>query len=166
MKRRTIGPATAALFDRRLQQTSAPLKWDAQGVLNFMLWVGPVSSVFDFLLFGLMWWGFSASVLGRQGLFQSGWFVEGLLSQTLIVHLIRTRKIPFLQSRASWQMILATLAVIAIGQALPFTSLGRSMGLQALPGVYFVWLWLILAGYAALTQFVKSRYIRHYNAWI
>ena len=102
----------------------------------------------------------------HRTLFQSGWFIEGLLSQTLIVHMIRTRKIPFIQSRASWQVTGLTVLVMAIGILIPFTPLGHSIGLESLPLSYFPWLVGILLTYCILTQLVKSWYIRRFVKWL
>ncbi|EFE97465.1 hypothetical protein HMPREF0758_0756 [Serratia odorifera DSM 4582] len=110
-----------------------------------------------------MWWIFKANTPEAQTLFQSGWFIEGLLSQTLIVHMIRTRKIPFVQSRPSWPLLLTTLLVIACGIGLTFSPLAGFLQLQALPLGYFPWLLLILAGYMVLTQGVKGWFVRRYG---
>ena len=99
-------------------------------------------------------------------LFQSGWFIEGLLSQTLVVHMIRTRKIPFIQSGAAWPVMLATLIVIAIGVVLPFTMLGAKIGLVPLPWTYFPWLVATLLCYCVLTQVVKTWYIKKFSRWL
>jgi len=114
----------------------------------------------------LMWHVFSANTVGSQSLFQSGWFIEGLLSQTLIVHMIRTRRIPFIQSRASMPVMVMTAAVMAFGIALPFTSLGSSIGLQPLPVSYFPWLIGTLLAYCTLTQLVKTWFIRRFDNWL
>lgn len=97
-----------------------PRKWDAQNIGRFMIWIGPTSSIFDITTFALMWYVFSANSVEMQTLFQSGWFVEGLLSQTLVVHMLRTRKIPFFQSTAAWPVLLMTSLVIALGIYVPF----------------------------------------------
>jgi P-type Mg2+ transporter len=143
-----------------------PRKWEAGDIARFMIFVGPVSSVFDITTFCLMWFVFGADSPERQALFQSGWFVESLLSQTLIVHMIRTRKIPFIQSAASPPVLLLTAAVIAIGILIPFLPLGASIGLQALPASYLPWLIVTLLAYCALTQFVKAVYIRRFGKWL
>ncbi|EPY5387604.1 cation transporting ATPase C-terminal domain-containing protein, partial [Salmonella enterica subsp. enterica serovar Schwarzengrund] len=96
-------------------------------------------------------------------LFQSGWFVVGLLSQTLIVHMIRTRRLPFIQSRAAWPLMAMTLLVMVVGVSLPFSPLASYLQLQALPLSYFPWLIAILAGYMTLTQLVKGFYSRRYG---
>ena len=131
-----------------------------------MIYIGPISSVFDIATYCLMWYVFACNSPEHQTLFQSGWFVEGLLSQTLIVHMIRTRKIPFFQSRATWPVLGLTFLIMAMGIAIPFTSFGLSIGLEPLPLSYFPWLVLILVSYCVLTQFMKSWYIRRFSKWL
>ncbi|HVX40075.1 MAG TPA: magnesium-translocating P-type ATPase [Gemmatimonadaceae bacterium] len=143
-----------------------PRQWRADDIGRFMMCVGPTSSVFDILTFWLMWRVFGANAPARQTLFQSGWFVESLATQTLIVHMIRTAKIPFLQSRASWPVLATTGAIIACGLLLPFATIGTKLGLQPLPGWYFAWLVAILLGYGALVQGVKQWYVRRFGAWL
>jgi Mg2+-importing ATPase len=140
-----------------------PRRWDVGAINRFMLFLGPVSSVFDYATFCLMWFFFGAKTPEAQSLFQSGWFVEGLLSQTLIVHIIRTRRIPFVESRASLPLTVLTVAVMILGLLIPFTSLGETLGLTPLPLSYFPWLAAILIGYCALGQMVKSWYARRYG---
>ena len=94
------------------------------------------------------------------------WFVEGLLSQTLIVHMIRTRKIPFIESRAATPVISLTMIVIAIGIFIPFSSFANSLKFTALPLQYFLWLFLLLFCYCSLTQFVKMIFIKKFNQWL
>lgn len=143
-----------------------PRKWEAGDIARFMIFVGPTSSVFDVTTFALMWFVFGANSVAHQSLFQSGWFVESLLSQTLIVHMIRTRKIPFIQSVAAPPVLILTAIVIGIGIFIPFSPLGASVGLQALPAGYFPWLAATLVAYCALTQVVKSVYIRRFSQWL
>jgi Mg2+-importing ATPase len=128
-----------------------------------MLIVGPVSSLFDYVTFAVLWFVFDANTPARQSLFQSGWFVESLLTQTLIVHIIRTSRIPFLQSNPAPLMALITLVVMAIGIAIPFTPIGPGLGLVPLPAAFFGWLALILLAYACLTQLVKGWFVRRYG---
>lgn len=143
-----------------------PRKWEAQGIAKFMFFLGPTSSIFDMTTFALMWFVFGANSVGMQALFQSGWFVEGLLTQTLIVHIIRTQKIPFIQSRAALPVILLTAFIMAIGLFLPFSSLGAYIGLVTLPWAYFPWLVLTLLCYCVLTQGVKVWYMRMFKQWL
>ena len=143
-----------------------PRKWDARGIARFMVFIGPISSIFDILTFILMWHVFGANSVEKQSLFQSGWFVVGLLTQTLIVHMIRTQHIPFIQSRAATPVILLTAAIMAAGVYLPFSPLGEHLGLVPLPGAYFPWLVAILLGYCVLTQVVKRFYIHRFGQWL
>lgn len=145
------------------EQIRKPQRWNPADLGRFMLFFGPISSIFDILTFCLMWFVFHANTVASQSLFQSGWFVVGLLSQTLIVHMIRTRRVPFIQSRAAWPLMLMTLLVMVIGIALPFSPLASYLQLQALPLSYFPWLIAILAGYMTLTQLVKGFYSRRYG---
>jgi P-type Mg2+ transporter len=140
-----------------------PRRWRIDDIGRFMLFFGPVSSVFDYVTFGLMFYVLKANSPEHQALFQSGWFVEGLLSQTLIVHMIRTRKLPFIQSRAAPALTLSTLAVMVVGVLLPFTPFGHSLGMVPLPLRFFGWLALILPAYMVLAQIVKTGFIRRYG---
>jgi Mg2+-importing ATPase len=117
-----------------------PRKWDAGGIARFMVFIGPISSIFDIVTFLVMWNVFQANTVEKQSLFQSGWFVVGLLTQTIIVHMIRTQHIPFIQSRAATPVILLTASIMAFGIYLPFSSLGEHLGMVPLPLPYFGWL--------------------------
>lgn len=145
------------------EQIQKPQRWNPADLGRFMVFFGPISSIFDILTFCLMWWVFHANTPEAQTLFQSGWFVVGLLSQTLIVHMIRTRRLPFIQSRAAWPLMAMTLLVMVVGISLPFSPLASYLQLQALPLSYFPWLIAILAGYMTLTQLVKGFYSRRYG---
>lgn len=142
-----------------------PRKWDAKNIGRFMLWMGPTSSVFDITTFWLMWHVFAANSVEAQALFHSGWFVEGLLSQTLVVHMLRTGKIPFIRSRAALPVMLMTGLVMVVGVLIPFTPLGSAFGLVPLPLSYFPWLLATLLGYCLLTQGVKTLYMRRFGQW-
>jgi len=158
---------TAIPFDRMDDDyLSKPRRWDASDLSRFMIYTGPISSIFDITTYLLMWHVFGCSSPGAQSLFQSGWFVEGLLSQTLIVHMIRTKKIPFIQSRASWPVMCMTLAIMAAGIIIPFTRFGSCIGLTPLPLSYFPWLAATLITYCVLTQVVKEWYIRRFKRWL
>lgn len=140
-----------------------PLRWNPKDIGRFMLFFGPISSVFDIATFSVMWWVFGASTPARQTLFQSGWFVVGLLTQTLVVHLIRTPKLPFVQSRAAAPLLAMTGAIMLIGLWLPMGALAPYFKLQPLPPPYYGWLALILFGYFLLTTLMKRFYIRHFG---
>ncbi|MGN8072514.1 magnesium-translocating P-type ATPase [Mucilaginibacter sp. SG564] len=143
-----------------------PKKWDASGITRFMLYIGPISSIFDYATFAVMFFVFKANSQAHQQLFQSGWFIEGLLSQTLIVHMIRTRKIPFIQSWATAPIIALTSMIMLIGILIPFSSFAESLKMQPLPLIYFPWLIGILTAYCILTQLVKTWYIKKFNQWL
>ena len=130
-----------------------------------MVWIGPISSLFDIATFIALWFVFHAYG-PNQSLFQSGWFIESLLSQTLIVHMIRTEKIPFVQSRASVPVLLLTSVIMAVGVYVPFSAIGSSVGLVAVPARFFPWLAAMLLLYGALTQLVKTAYMRRFHAWL
>jgi Mg2+-importing ATPase len=158
---------TAIPWDRVDEEfVKQPRQWDSRGIATFMLCLGPVSSLFDIAAFLVLWFAFGANTLAAQSLFQSGWFVEGLLTQTLIVHMIRTEKIPFIESTAAPALVLLTLLVMACGVWLPFSSLAPALRLQALPLGYFPWLGAILVVYCLLAQFVKRSYIRRFGSWL
>ncbi|MDR9543146.1 magnesium-translocating P-type ATPase [Acinetobacter baumannii] len=140
-----------------------PQRWQPEEVGRFMVVFGPISSIFDMITFGLMWFVFSANTPEHQTLFQSGWFVVGLLTQTLIVHMIRTAQIPFIQSRAATPLLIMTAVIMCIGIFLPMGPLASYLKLQALPLSYFLYLPLILGAYMCVTQWVKKIYIRRYG---
>jgi P-type Mg2+ transporter len=146
------------------EQIAKPRPWDIGALAKFILFIGPCSSIFDYTTFLIMLFVFDAWTPDRAPVFQTGWFVESLLTQTLIVHVIRTQKIPFLQSRASGPLIAMTVVIMSIGLLIPLTPLGRYLGFVPLPALYWGLLTLTLLAYMALTQAVKSWLIR--RAWI
>jgi Mg2+-importing ATPase len=131
--------------------------------MGLIMMIGPISSIFDYLTFALMWFVFKANSLETQALFQTGWFVESIFTQTLIVHVIRTNKIPFLQSRASRQLTLTSLAIVSIAAFLPYSPLGPSLGLVPLPGLFWLFLLAFMLGYMLLTQFIKTWFNKKYG---
>jgi Mg2+-importing ATPase len=143
-----------------------PKKWDAGGIARFMVFIGPISSIFDYATFALMFFFFKANLPQHQSLFQSGWFVEGLLSQTLIVHMIRTKKIPFLQSMATVPVLMLTAVIMLAGMIIPFSPLAVALKMQPLPAVYFPFLIGILLCYCVLTQYIKVWFIKKFNQWL
>lgn len=142
-----------------------PRKWDAKNIGRFMLWIGPTSSIFDITTFALMWYVFAANSVEAQALFQSGWFIEGLLSQTLVVHMLRTQKIPFIQSCATLPVLLTTALIMAIGIYIPFSPLGAMVGLEPLPMSYFPCLVATLLSYCLVAQGMKRFYIQRFGQW-
>jgi magnesium-transporting ATPase (P-type) len=150
----------------------SPQAWDISFIRRFLFRIGPISSLFDYATFALMWFVFGCSAwiggdadvkLHAMRLFNTGWFVESLLTQTLIVHIIRTNRVPFFQSSASVPLLLSTAVVMAMAIALPYTPLGSLIGLVPLPAAF----WPIVAGfltaYAVITHFAKTRFNRKHG---
>lgn len=142
-----------------------PRKWNIGNIRRFMLVIGPISSIFDYATFGLMWFVFHCNTAGGAGerLFQTGWFVESLLTQTLIVHIIRTRRVPFVGSRASLPMTLTTLSVMAVAVWLPYSRFAPALGFERLPVAYWFWIVGFLVVYGVLTHTVKTWFLRRYG---
>jgi len=140
-----------------------PRKWEIANITRFILTIGPISSIFDYVTFGLMWFVFNSTSSEKAGLFQTGWFVESLLSQTLIVHVIRTGKIPFLQSKPSLPLLITTLVICAVGTYLPYSIFANSLQMAPLPSIYWLYLTFILAAYLGLTQIVKASLIKRFG---
>ncbi|MNI41172.1 Magnesium-transporting ATPase, P-type 1 [compost metagenome] len=143
-----------------------PKKWNADDIGKFMVYIGPISSIFDIITFLLMWYVFKANSDATQGLFQSGWFIVGLISQILIVHIIRTKKVPFIESRASMPVVVLSLVIVILGISVPFIGFGEAIGLEALPMNYFFWITFILLMYCVVVQMAKKMYIKKFNKWI
>jgi Mg2+-importing ATPase len=146
------------------EQIASPRPWSMREITRFILFIGPCSSVFDYTTYGLMLYVFQCWDPARAALFQTGWFVESLLTQTLIIHVIRTNRLPFLQSRASAPLIATTIGVMALAVWLPFSPLAATLGLVGLPALYWPLLALTLLAYIALTQAVKAWLLK--RAWI
>ena len=145
-------------------QIAKPRPWHMGEIARFILFVGPCSSVFDYTTYLLMLLVFQCWDPARQSLFQTGWFVESLLTQTLIIHVIRTNRIPFLQSRASWPLLFTTVVIMAVGVILPSSPVGPWIGFEPLPPLYWPLLLATLIAYVLLTQGVKMLLIR--KGWI
>jgi Mg2+-importing ATPase len=152
-----------------------PRKWDAQSVGRFMLWIGPTSSIFDITTYLLMYLWICPVFIGKYGsigseadllfmkMFQTGWFVESMWSQTLIIHTLRTPKIPFIQSRASMAVTLITIAGILTVTIIPLTPIGTALGLVPLPLIYFPWLALTIILYTIVASLLKRNYIKRFG---
>ncbi len=153
-----------------------PRKWDASSIGKFMLWIGPTSSVFDITTYALMFFVIGPSVfggayhtlnpeaqIGFMSLFNTGWFVESLWSQTLVIHMIRTKKIPFIQSRASKPVTLFTTLAIIVGTIIPFTPVGSYLKMTSLPFEYFPWLIVTIIAYMVLAQTIKNLFVKKFG---
>src|SRR5215468_11034998 len=158
------------------QQIAKPRPWNMGEIAKFIIFIGPISSIFDYTTYAMMWFIFKCNNLDlaapahlaarfanptspndtyAAALFHSGWFVESLMTQTLIVHVIRTNLVPFIQSRASWQLTMTTLLIMAIGAYLPVSPLAVFLGFVPLPPLYWLLLLLTLVCYVGVTQLVK-----------
>jgi P-type Mg2+ transporter len=150
----TVGP----------DQTDKPRPWHIGDIKKFVLFIGPISSIFDYTTFFVMLYVFGCWDPAKASLFQTGWFVESLMTQTLIVHVIRTNRIPFIQSRASWQLMMTTAGIIATAAWLPYSPLAETLGFTVLPLLYWPILLATIISYTVLTQLVKMWLIR--KAWL
>jgi P-type Mg2+ transporter len=146
------------------EQVARPRPWNIGEIRRFILFIGPISSIFDYTTFFVMLWLFKCWDPSRAPVFQTGWFVESLMTQTLIIHVIRTNRIPFIQSRASWPLTVTTLSIMAFGAWLPYSPLASSLGLVHLPRLYWPILMMTLLGYTGLTQTIKVWLLR--RNWI
>jgi Mg2+-importing ATPase len=166
-----VGIPTDHVDEEYLQK---PRKWNISSIKKFMIWIGPMSSIFDYTTFFLMLYVFGCIAFKTtsdpaqksyyENLFHTGWFVESLLTQTLIVHIIRTNRIPFFQSRASTPLILTTLTVMAAACLLPYTPIAGYLGFVPLPLSFWPWMLATVVAYAVLTHFMKTRFIRRFGA--
>jgi Mg2+-importing ATPase len=140
---------------------ASPRKWDIGNIFKFMVFIGPISSIFDYATYGMMLYVFDA--WNNPSLFQTGWFVESLLTQTLIIHIIRTARIPFIESHASPALIATTVIICTVGMTLPFTWAGSALGFVPLPWLYWPLVAAMLVTYAILTHLVKVWFIRRWG---
>jgi Mg2+-importing ATPase len=143
-----------------------PRKWETGSIKTFMGYMGPLSSIFDILCFAVMWWAMKANGVELSPLFQCGWFVFGTVSQVLVIHLIRTAKIPFAQSKPSAALLIPTLIVAAVTIAVGFSALAVGLDMSRLPVSFIPWLLVILTGYGISAQLIKKAYIKRYGEWL
>jgi Mg2+-importing ATPase len=146
------------------EQVAHPRPWRVGEIKRFIFFIGPISSIFDYTTFFVMLFVFKCWAPARASVFQTGWFVESLMTQTLIIHVIRTNKIPFIQSRASRSLTLTTVAIMLVGAWLPYSPIASSLGFTQLPWMYWPILLLTLFAYVGLTQFAKVWLLR--KLWI
>ena len=140
---------------------ASPRRWDISNIFKFMIFIGPISSIFDYATYGMMLYVFHAWT--NPALFQTGWFVESLLTQTLIIHIIRTARIPFVESYASPALITTTIIICAVAITLPFTWAGAAIGFVPLPLLYWPLVTAMLLAYAVLTHLVKVWFVRRWG---
>ena len=151
-----IGEVTIPTDNVDEEQLQKPAHWDIGMIRRFMLFLGPISSIFDFATFGIMIWVFNA----HAPLFRSGWFVESLATQSLVIFAIRTRRVPFLRSRPSKPLTITTLVVVASGAMLPFSPLAHVLGFTPLPATFFAFLVGMVITYLVLIEIGKQRFYR------
>jgi Mg2+-importing ATPase len=142
----------------------APRRWHSAGLIRFMLTFGTLSSVFDLATFAMLWWVFDAG--DSPTMFQTSWFVEGLVTQLLVVLVLRARTLPWRGVRPAGVVILAAIAAAAIGSLLPVTPLAAGLRMAPLPAAYWLWLITVTAGYGLAAHLVKKRYLRHNQSWL
>lgn len=143
-----------------------PVRWEIGDLFKFTISIGPVSSIFDILTFLVMWFVLGANTVAQQSLFQTGWFLVGLTTQTLVVHMVRTRKLPFVESRASWPVILTSLLAIVTGFVLVLSPLRTVFDFTVLPPQYWMWFVLIIVGYLITIEIAKRVYIKFTSEWV
>jgi len=137
--------------------------WNVDYIRKFILVIGPISSIFDFITFGVLWYIFRANNSNSQALFHTGWFLESLCTQTLVIHIIRTGKIPFIESKPSQFLLFTSIYIVTIGLVIPFTPLGRYFGFVAPPPLYFLALIIIVTAYLFMVQIVKKWFMKKYG---
>lgn len=143
-----------------------PHRWETKSIKSFMTFFGPLSSIFDILCYAVMWWAIGANKVELSPLFHCGWFVFGTISQVLVIHLIRTEKLPFVQSRPSMPLFLSTFIIAVLALVIGFTDLSVGLDMHRLPVQFVPWLALILIGYLAAVQMMKKVYIQRYKEWM
>ncbi|MGL4451220.1 MAG: magnesium-translocating P-type ATPase [Sarcina sp.] len=140
-----------------------PRKWDSKDIGKMMIVFGPTNSIFDICTFALMWFGFGCTTVAHANLFQTGWFIEGFTTQVLVLYMLRTEKIPFLQSNPSWQLNVSIVVSLLIGWFLPYTSFGHTIGMVSITPLYFVFIVFVIIAYFFLTQGAKKLYLRRFG---
>lgn len=154
-------------FDRVDQEyLKKPHKWETKSIKNFMAFFGPLSSIFDLLCFAVMWWAVGANRTELSPLFQCGWFVFGTVSQVLVIHMIRTEKLPFIHSRSSMPLLISTCIVVIAAVVIGFTNFSVAFDMRPLPMGFVPWLVVILAGYLICVQMLKKVYRKRFGEWM
>ena len=143
-----------------------PKTWNTEGIKKFMFHFGLISTVLDVMCFMVLWYVFKFNTIEKAVMFQSGWFVFGILSQTLIIHLIRTNKIPFIESKSSKQLLISTFAVVIITLIIAFTNISVVFDLSKLPNLYLLWIAILMVVYIVFIQVYKKYYIKRNKGWL
>jgi len=143
-----------------------PKSWDTKGIKKFMFAFGVISTVLDVICFIILWYIFQFNTMEKAVLFQTGWFAFGILSQTMIIHMIRTSKIPFIESKSSKELLISTMVISIITLFISFTNIATIFDLSKLPYIYLLWMVLLLIIYALTIQLFKKVYIKHNKEWL
>ena len=143
-----------------------PKAWDTNGIKRFMFKFGLISTVLDILCFGVLWFIMKFNTADKVALFQTGWFAFGIISQTWIIHMIRTHKIPFVQSKSSKQLLISTFAIMLLTMIITFTHLATGFDLYKLPYSYLIWIIVLLCIYTFFIQIYKKIHLRNNNEWL
>jgi Mg2+-importing ATPase len=154
-------------FDRvDKEYLKKPHKWETRSIKTFMGFFGPLSSIFDLLCFAVMWWAIGANRVELSPLFQCGWFLFGTISQVLVIHMIRTEKLPFVHSSASLPLLVSTCIVAVVALGIGFTRFSVGFDMQVMPLTFILWLVLLVAGYLICVQAWKKVYMKRYQEWM
>ena len=143
-----------------------PKKWNTKEIKSFMFAFGGISTILDLACFAIMWFVLKFDSVEKAALFQTGWFAFGIISQTLIIHTIRTHKVPFIKSRPSKQLLISTITITVITLVITFTDIATIFDLRRLPAQYILWIFVLLAVYGIFIQLYKKIYIRKHNKWL
>ena len=143
-----------------------PKKWNTKGIKQFMFVFGTISTVLDIICFIVLWFVFQFNTPEKAVLFQTGWFAFGIISQTLVIHMIRTHKTPFIQSKSSKQLIISTFAITIITLLIAFTNIATIFDLRKLPYEYMLWILGLLCIYALCIQGYKKIYLKKNKEWL
>ncbi len=148
------------------EELAKPVRWELRDLMKFTFAIGPISSIFDIATFAVMWYVFHVQTIGQQGVFQAGWFMVGITTQTIVYHVIRTKKLPFVESRASLPMIIGSVLAILVSLVIILTGFRELFDFKALPHSYWIWYVGIVLSYLVLTEVVKKVYIKINKTWI
>ena len=143
-----------------------PKKWNVDGIKKFMVYFGLLSTILDIRCFAVLWFVFHYDNPDMAEFFQCGWFMFGVISQTIVIHTIRTHKLPFIQANASTQLYISNIAVVIVTLIIGMTDISRIFEMGKVPGIYGLWMVILLLGYLLLAQIIKKIYIKINKEWI
>lgn len=149
-----------------LEYIERPKKWNTNGIKKFMFAFGTISTILDIICFAVLWFVLKFNTPEKAALFQTGWFAFGIISQTLIIHMIRTHKVPFIKSKSSKQLLISTFVITLITILISFTNIATIFDLSKLPMVYLGWIVILLCVYVLFIQLYKKFYLKKNNEWL